>query len=198
MNSSFRSTAMPAMLEATDIRSSEGLFPLNEFYVRESRTPPTVNRLEGENVPQPYRNLLVHRNDMTPTLEAFHGEPIRLRLLDRRQDGDRLYREVALTLVESGVPVEFGAIVIHCDRFPPAAREEILGCSRPLGSILAVHGIDHFSRPQAFFEIISDEVMNAALRLDRPLRLYGRRNVLMDSEEQVLAEVVEILPPLQQ
>jgi chorismate-pyruvate lyase len=147
-------------------------------------------------MPQPYRGLLVHRNDMTPTLEAFHGGPIHLRLLGKRRDGDRLFREVVLTLSGSGLSVEFGAIVIHCDRFPHAAREEILGCHSPLGSILAVHGIGHSSRPQAFFAVDSEEVINESLGLNAPCKLYGRKNVLLDPHERVLAEVIEILPPM--
>lgn len=184
------------MLETTEERASGLLFPLEEFYTQAGRQPPRILILDGEDVPQPYRQLLVHRNDMTPTLEAFHGGAIHLRLLGRRQDGDRLHREVALTLSETGVPVEFGAIVIHCDRFPPAAREEILGCYRPLGSILAGHRIGHSSRPQAFFEVDSDEIINDALGLNTLCKLYGRRNVLLDSQERILAEVIEILPPM--
>ena len=46
-----------------------------ECHFRRSR------RIEGARVPEPYRGLLVHEKDMTPTLEAFHGGDIHLRIL---------------------------------------------------------------------------------------------------------------------
>ena len=38
--------------------------------------PPRVSILEGAGIPQPYRDLLVHRRDMTSTLERFWASPI--------------------------------------------------------------------------------------------------------------------------
>jgi chorismate-pyruvate lyase len=131
---------------------------------------------------------------MTPTLEAFHGERIHLRVLGRWQEGDTYRREVALVLNGREQPVEFGAIVINLQHFPPAAREEILEGYRPLGTILATHNIERVSRPQAFLRVTSDDVMNEALQLDGTRVLYGRRNVLLDANGNVLADVVEILP----
>src|SRR5438552_105801 len=102
------------------------LFPLEDFYTRDGLMLPNVSPLPGEEVPEPYRQLLVHNGDMTPTLEAFHGERIHLRVISRQLDGDTLRREVVLTLDDSDRPVEFGAILIHLQHFPPAAREAIL------------------------------------------------------------------------
>jgi chorismate-pyruvate lyase len=172
------------------------LYPLDAFYVRDGRPLPPVSGVAGEDVPEPYRQLLVHNGDMTPALEAFHGERIHLRLLSRRLDGDTLAREVVLTLDDSVRPVEFGAIVIHLRRFPPAAREEILESKTPLGTILRVHAIQHRSRPQAFLCVTSDDLMKEALQLDGPHALYGRRNVLLDPDDHPLADIVEILPPV--
>src|SRR5438034_4474250 len=119
MNSSFHSTATRDTLKLMDL-----LYPLDDFYARDGLSLPSVRPVPGEEVPEPYRQLLVHDGDMTPALEAFHGERIHLRVLSRQLNGDTLRREVVLTLDESARPVEFGAILIHLQRFPTAAREE--------------------------------------------------------------------------
>lgn len=171
------------------------LYPLDLFYAAAGLTLPPFSRVAGEEVPEPYRQLLVHANDMTPTLEAFHGEKIHLRLVRRHLEGAAYCRQVVLTTDESERPVEFGAIVIHTDHFPPAAREQVLGGYTPLGTILAEHNIRHESCPQGFFRVEADGEMNRALGLNGDYTLYGRRNLLLAPEGLKLAEVLEILPP---
>jgi chorismate-pyruvate lyase len=180
------------MREATAL-----LYPLDAFYTEAGLALPPVEQVKGSDIPEPCRQLLVHDSDMTPTLEAFHGERIHLRLLARRLDGDAYSRQVVLTLNGSGRPVEFGAIVIHLQHFPPAARETILEGRRPLGTILHDHRIVHQSRPLSFIRVTSDSVMNEALHLREPQALYGRRNVIWDADENQLANIVEILPPIE-
>jgi chorismate-pyruvate lyase len=171
------------------------LYPLDEFYAPAGLALPPVHQVEGADVPEPSRQLLVHNRDMTPTLEAFHGERIHLRVLARRLDGDAYARQVVLVLNGSARPVEFGAIVIHLQHFPPPAREAILEGRRPLGTILHDHRILHQSRPLSFIRVMSDGVMNEALHLPEAQALYGRRNVIRDGDGNELADIVEILPP---
>lgn len=170
--------------------------PLEAFYRRSGLPLPVLSPVEGVAVPRPYRDLLVHQRDMTPTLESFHGERIVLRLLGKHVGADRLDREVVLTLEASGRAVEFGAIAIHLQAFPEAARAEIAGCRTPLGTILTKHGVQHLSRPDAFFSLESDSAIEAVLEMRAPARLYGRHNFLTTPDGRLLADVLEILPPV--
>lgn len=180
----------------TGITVSPIAYPLDEFYAQAGRKLPRIEQVNGDAVPQPYRSLLVHNNDMTPTLEKFHDSRIHLAVVGRQQRGDLYCREVVL-LNESDRPVEFGAIKINLPLFPPAARRQILEESVPLGQLLRVHDIVHASRPKAFLRIHADAFISEALRLggERPV-LYGRRNTLVDPVRRSLAEIVEILPPV--
>jgi chorismate-pyruvate lyase len=171
------------------------LYPLDRFYEPAGALLPPARQLSGEEVPEPYNRLLVHERDMTPTLEAFHGERIHLRVLARRQEGDAYARQVVLTLDDSNRPVEYGAIVIHLQHFPSPARDLILEEYCPLGTILATFRITHTSRPRAFLSVTPDEHIHDALCLGEPCTLYGRRNVLIDTDENALADILEILPP---
>jgi chorismate-pyruvate lyase len=171
------------------------LYPLDMFYGQAGTPLPPIDAVDGEQVPEPYRQLLVHGHDMTPTLERFHGERIHLRLLARALEGETLSRQVVLLLNESHRPVEFGAIVIYLQHFPAAAREEVLEGRRPLGTILYDHQIEHQSRPLTFIRVAPDGTMQDALQLSEARALYGRRNVIRNAEGLELADIVEILPP---
>ena len=171
------------------------LFPLDEFYAEEGRPLPPVSLVAGSDVPLPYGALLVGDHDMTPTLEAFHGETIEIRVIERKLSADSLARIVVLLLEDSGKPVEFGAIIIHLDLFPPEARDRILEGHMPLGTILATYHVNHLSCPRGFIRVQSDSVMEEALSLSGRCMLYGRRNVLLTPQNEILAEIVEILPP---
>ena len=168
--------------------------PLDEFYARTGLELPPIKRVSGEQVPEPYRSLLVHQNDMTSTLENFHGDRIHLRVVGRDRRNGHYYREVVLELDRDDSPVEFGAIKINLDLFPAQVQAEILQERLPLGRILKERGIDFSSRPQGFLRIPSDTLINDLLRLGATQLLYGRRNTLFDAKSRRLAEIVEILP----
>ena len=140
---------MSAAISSTATRAAPGKFvlahPLDEFYAQMGLTLPPLQQVDGEAVPQPYKRLLVHQNDMTPTLENFHGRDIHLRLLGRRRKGNGYFREVVLLLDGTDQPVEFGAIKIHLDRFVPEVRRQILEERRPLGHVLQECGVKHSS-----------------------------------------------------
>lgn len=170
-------------------------YPLDEFYAQAGRELPLIEQVDGSQVPEPYQRLLVHSNDMTPTLEAFHNSGIHLSVI-RRQERDGNYCREVVLLDEANRPVEFGAIKINLLLFPPAARRQILEESLPLGHVLRVHQIAHASRPKAFLKIQADPFICDALQLDGTLPvLYGRRNTITDPMRHSLAEILEILPP---
>jgi chorismate-pyruvate lyase len=169
-------TAAPAVLPWA--------YPLDEFYSLAGLPLPEIDQIRGEDMPEPYRSLLVHQNDMTPTLEEFHGGKIHVHV-----------REVVLEKDADDAPVEFGAIKINLSLFEPKARQLILGEREPLGHILADCAVVHSSRPKAYLKLLADDLIGEALRVDRRTTLYGRRNTLFDPQQQPLAEIVEILPP---
>ena len=170
------------------------LRPLADFYT--GRALPGVRFIEADRMPQAYRQLLDHSNDMTSTLQRFHDEEIRVHVLESRQDDVCYAREVLLVTRDTRRTVEFGAIAIRLELFPVGAQREIFRAEMPLGTILRSFRIDYVSNPRGFFEIESDDHMNAALALSHKQTLYGRANEITNAEGQVLANIVEILPPV--
>jgi chorismate-pyruvate lyase len=171
---------------------------LERFYRRAALPPPSVRQLRGDEVPPPYHSLLVHSSDMTPTLEQHYGQPMGLAVLSRELQDNAYLREVVLKGTRDGAPVEYGVIRICLDHLPPPAARRVLEELSPLGNILQTESIAHMSWPQAFFRADADAHMQTVLGLRQPQDLYGRRNVLVDGSRRLIAEVIEILAPVNQ
>ncbi|MCB9384585.1 MAG: hypothetical protein H6509_08215 [Bryobacterales bacterium] len=171
------------------------LRPLVEFWSpRDSGFD--VERMDGEDVPEPYHGLLVHAHDMTPTLEKFWASEIQLDVLARAELGRELCRHVILR-ASGGRPVAFGAIRIPLAPFPEEAQQDILQGSAPLGALLRRYAIPHRSEPSGFFRMAPNAMTRQAFGWTDADVHYGRHNRL-SSEAGLLAEVVEILPRIEQ
>lgn len=169
--------------------------PLSRWYQSSGLLPPQLQVIDGAEMPEPYRTLLVHERDMTSTLEGFHGDQIILRVLGSRQDGGRYQREVVLLLEKTATPVEFGATHVRLDTLPAAARSLVIEARRPFGAILRDLAIPYRSRPKAYFRVPSDATMGAALGFAGHPVLYGRCNTISAPDGTAIADIVEILPP---
>lgn len=178
-----------------DSGTSPLLYPLTEFYRTEGVELPQTREISAEQMAEPYRTLLVHNRDMTPTLEAAWGGKLHVRAVRRAHSGSVYMRHSLLLLDGSDTVTAMGAISINLDRFPERARRLILDQHLPLGGILGSHGIEHRCRPAAYFAVKADSIIGEALGVEIGFELFGRHNVMWDAHEQVLAEVIEILPP---
>ena len=168
--------------------------PFIGFYADAKAKAPATTPIDGAQMPEQYRALLVNDGDMTPTLEKFHGCKLHLKVLGRVHAGEE-YRRQVLLLDPQNRPVEFGAIRIHLDVLLPAVQKLVLAGQRPLGGVLIENSVPHTSRPSAYFSVTGDDLINRALGVSKPCRLYGRCNTLTGEDGRVIAEVVEILPP---
>lgn len=171
-------------------------YPLDDFYLREGLPLPRIDLIRGDEVPEPFRSLLVHERDMTPTLQTFHQSMIHLQILRSETRGEHYFREVVLRLDRDGSTAEFGANKISIQLFSPAARRLILEERLPLGQILKQCEVPHSTAPKAFLRVESDAFIGRALGLEKPQVLYGRRATIWDPQRRPLSEIVEILPPV--
>lgn len=186
---------MPAPAETADLALAlHWLMPLHFFYEKNEAGLPDFQFTEKAGVPYPYRSMLCHENDMTPTLAAFHHSNLYLEVLEREIAGDYLLRCVILRSKASDVPVEFGAIGIHLNTFTPEVREHIEKGAQPLGGILGEFGVPHTGSPSAFFSVPADRLISDALAQPEGTTMWGRCNQLLDPDGIAMADIVEILP----
>lgn len=171
--------------------------PLSVLYADAATPLPIFELVADHEMPEPYRSLLVHERDMTSTLEAHHGQGMSLRVLRMVPSASAMTRKVVLVGDEDGRSAEFGAIRINLGRFDVEAQDMIRESRRPFGAILRDLRIDYTSRPTAYFGVHCDTIMAEALDTPYGTWLYGRHNQLRGTASELLAEVVEILPPEQ-
>ena len=179
---------------AADAKALDLLMPIQFFYLRDGRSLPEIEFIDGGEMPEPYQSLLAHSTDMTPMLREFHESEISLDVLECEASEDYVIRSVVLRSGD-GSPIEFGAIGIRLDVFNEPLRGEIAGGTAPLGGLLEQHRFFHSGSPKAYFRVKADQFTADNLDCPTGAILYGRCNALLDSDGLTFADIVEILPP---
>ncbi len=169
------------------------LYPLDHAYRRAGVAVPAAVPVSPSEIPLPFRTLLVHERQMTPTLEAHWG-PLVLRVLWTAKEGTSYFRRVLLAHEHSGRPVEMGAIRIDLNAFAPAIRTRILRNNIPFGRLLRESGVEYVSRPQVFLSITPNSELMGVFWMREPRALFGRRTDVLINRRKV-GDIVEILAP---
>ena len=169
------------------------LYPLDAVYKRAGIDPPSARAVAPDEIPLPYRSLLVHESDMTVTLERHFGGRIVLRPLGVFTRGRSYFRRVLLVQEQAGQSVEMGVIRMELDAFDSTVRRKILQNAIPLGRILRDGHVDYRSVPKAFLAITPNPEMMGVFWMPRPRLLYGRRTEIVRKGEKV-GDIVEVLP----
>ena len=174
--------------------SPDLLFPLSTFASGDQRDATRAVEIPSDQMPEPYQQLLVHDSDMTSTLESHFGQPMVLRVLDKRMEADAIFRQVLLVGEHDGVVAEFGAIRINLACFDEVTRLDVEACRVPLGQILREHAIEYTSNPSAYLRIESAPYIRDAFGNQSAGDLYGRKNSLSDPDGRYIAQIIEVLP----
>lgn len=169
------------------------LHPLNVTYALSGGQAPSARAVAPERVPAPYRGLLVHDRDMTPTLEWHFGGRLVVRPLSVHERGRWYVRRVLLVLEDSGRPVAMGAVRMRLDGLGNRVRNSIRRGRVPLGRILRDSGLGYRSRPRRFLAVTPNPEMMGAFWMHEAQRLYGRQTDVMLGGAKV-GDIVEVLP----
>ena len=186
-----RSSDIPK--RGASVSSNGMLFPLDFVYARSGVALPQVTAIEPDDIPLPYRSLLVHETDMTLTLERHFGGRVVLRPLATFTSGPWYFRRVLLAQEYTGRPVEMGAIRIKVGAFPDRIRKQILKNDVPLGRLLRDGGVKYESRPKTFLAVTPNSEMMGVFWMREPRTLYGRRTEMLHDGVKV-GDIVEVLP----
>jgi chorismate-pyruvate lyase len=169
------------------------IYPLDRF-LSMNGTMPEAEEISAEEIPSPYRELLAHSKDMTPTLEKFHEDTIHVCQLDSQQSAHDYWRMVLLLRDRDDRAVEFGAIHIRWEALPETARLQVICGRSPLGTILRKYKVAHRCNPVAFYRFSSAPEIHKLFASPPTEVLYGRKSRLYRPDQTTIAEVIEILP----
>ena len=155
---------------------------------------PAYRPVAGEEVPEPYRDLLVHEHHMTVTVEAHHGGPVDVRVLQRRLDGD-IYAARSSSFTATAAASCSSASSASTWRGPaPPVRAAIVAGNTPVGRILIEHDVLRRIEPMAYLRVEAGPAQMAWFGLTGTATLWGRlANIHFDGRRVV--EVLEIVGP---
>jgi hypothetical protein len=173
----------------------ELLYPLTLFCKNGGHPLPACDVIAGEEIPEPFRGLLVHSGDMTSRLEGFYGGPVIIEVMHHEHTHEAYRREVVLRVEQTGLAVEYGAIEIDLGAFDGELRRLILEEHLPLGGLLNRFGIEYRSEPRAYIRLGRDPVMQRVFGLPDARTFFGRCNLLYGAGGRLLARIVEVLRP---
>ena len=171
------------------------LYPLDTVYARAGVVLPDVTVLAPDQIPSPYKSLLVHDIDMTLTLERHFGGRVTLRPFSTFTRGSSYFRRVLLVHQDSGRPVEMGAIRMRLDAFGDHLREQVLKNEIPLGRLLRDAQFEYESHVLSFLAVRPNPEMTGVFWMQKPDILYGRRTEVLRHGSKI-GDIVEVLPPL--
>jgi chorismate-pyruvate lyase len=150
--------------------------------------------IAGSEMPQPYRDLLVHEHHMTVTVETHHHSLVDVKVLERRRDGNSYARKILLTRQSDGRVVMFGLVRIWLHYCSEQVREEIVAEQTPIGRILIHHNVLRRIEPTEYLRIIPGPDMMQWFGLSAPEATYGRL-ALIHCDGQPAVELLEIVAP---
>lgn len=156
---------------------------------------PPADPVAAADVPEPYHKLLVHTHHMTVTVERHYGEPVDVRVLACRRDGDEYARKVLLSTHATHRVVQFGLVRINLGVCPPAVKAEIVEGKTPLGRVLIRHDMLRRIEPVGFLKVRLSDRMAEWFGVAGGSVTYGRLGVIYTGDAPAV-EVLEILAPV--
>ncbi len=178
---------MKSLSAGPDLARLFQLFP-PASYLRE------FDVIAADQMPRPYRDLLVHEHHMTVTVEAHHGSLVDVKVLERKLDGDGYARKILLAKKSDGRIVQFGLVLIWLNYCSPEVRAEILAERTPLGRILIEHNVLRRIEPTDYLRVTPGPEMLQWFGWTQPEAAYGRL-ALIHCDGKPAIELLEIVTP---
>lgn len=147
-----------------------------------------------EEMPEPYRSLLVHEHHMTVTVEAHHGDLVDVQILERKHEGESYSRKILLTLQKTGKVVQFGIVRVDLSFCTPEVRQKIIDGNIPFGRILIEHNVMRRIEPKRYLRLTPGPKMMEWFNMDECKPVYGRLAYIHCNEKPAV-ELLEVVAP---
>ena len=147
-----------------------------------------------DELPAVERTLLGHDQHMTLTVEAHHGSPVDLKVLDTHVTTTHYARKILLVRSSDGLTVQFGIARLHLDFLEVDVRSQVESQQVPLGRILVQHNVLRTVRLLSLWRIRPSAELIERLDLEAPKICYGR-TALIYCNTVPGVELLEIVRP---
>ena len=173
--------------------ASEALAELCAPFVDGSDFSPYCVEVQPVRIPTAERRLLAHREHMTEVLQAHHGNPVEVQVLDQKLDGDHYSRKITLTPGHVSKIVECGIVRLNFSFMPAVVKEEILARKTPLGAVLIKHNILRWIEPLWFVQLPPQSDVMKLFGMNNPKPVWGRLAVIYCNGEPAIELLETVL-----
>jgi hypothetical protein len=149
-------------------------------------------RSEDE-IPEPYRELLVHHSHMTVALERWYNSRVKIVVLREKHEEPYYGRLIHLCLEGTERVVEYGIMRIDLRACGDVAREAILTHAAPLGRILIDDGVLTDVAYDSFLEFAPDPRIMDPLGAKESEPFFGRLASIHTNGGHAV-DLLEIMP----
>ena len=162
-------------------------------------SPDTLGQFEKvspDEMPEPYRRLLVHRHHMTVAMEECHHGPVSVRVLKAKYSARHYFRQSLLIRESDERVVQLGIVGINFDYLDPEVRQEIVAERTPLGHILIGHNVLREIELMAVWRITPGNDLCRLFGVTSEQTTFGR-TAIIHCDGQPALELLEISAPLE-
>ena len=153
------------------------------------------NEVDASEMPETARKLLWHDEHMTETVEAFHGTPVEVSVLDTNSTPTHYARRILLNKESDGQVVQFGIVRLSVESLAKEVRQEIERQESPLGRILIRHNVLRQVRPMSLWSVIPGLDLRKLFGLGESDVCFGR-TALIYCDGLPAVELLEIVTPV--
>lgn len=177
----------------TDYQSvHDALADLCSGFFEHGDQPTHCSQVSPDEMPEPFRHLLVHNEHMTLRLGAHHGRSVDLKVLETEYEAPLYRRKIVLTLKGTDEVVEFGVMRMNFNFTGEAVKREVLSADRPLGEILVRHNVLRRIEPRWYLRFPAFCCHLAYFHQEMPMPAFGRVGTIYCNEEPAI-ELLEIV-----
>ncbi len=153
------------------------------------------SEIDPSEMPETARRLLWHDEHMTETVEAFHGTPVDVSVLQTHHTPTHYSRRILLNRQSDGEVVQFGIVRLNTSALAEAVREEIERQETPLGRILIQHNVLREVRPLSMWSVVPGTNLRKLFGLGEAGVCFGR-TALIYCDGLPAVELLEIVTPV--
>ncbi len=151
--------------------------------------------ISEDQLPPAARQLLWHDEHMTVTVEAFHGGPVDVRVLNTHVTPTHYARRIVLARQSDDQVVQFGIVRLSTHFLDPDVRRAIEQQAAPLGRILIQHNVLRHVRLLSLWRVTAGADLRKLFGLEKAATCYGR-TALIYCNGLPAVELLEIVTPV--
>lgn len=175
-------------------RATPELHALVDLFYEDSAVLGTFVEISEKDLPATAHRLLAHDEHMTVTVEAFHGCPVSLEVLQVHVTSTHYSRKILLHRQTDDHVVQFGIVRLALVLLDSQVRAEIESRRIPLGRVLIDHNIMRKVRLLSLWRIEPGEELRGLFQLPSREVCFGR-TALIYCDGVPAVELLEIVIP---